>query len=187
MGYRLPHISFGQWRFQVRHLFISKFGRGVCRAVATNVYFWSPGWRVMRIAILLTALCQLHPLRASWGRRPLVSLIWAQAGGSKRTGPSPLSSPSFLGPASQVCATLDVGQAQFTWVVRSWGRGGQVLHKFLFLIQSSQIPNLMGPLTWRSLESCLSQLGKRAKEVRCQSCSQSLLLQPRCVLGVPRG
>lgn len=141
----------------------------------------------MRIAILLTALCQLHPLRASWGRRPLVSLIWAQAGGSKRTGPSPLSSPSFLGPASQVCATLDVGQAQFTWVVRSWGRGGQGLHKSLFLIQSSQIPNLMGPLTWRSLESCLLQLGKRAKEVRCQSCSQSLLLQPRCVLGVPRG
>lgn len=41
---------------------------------------------------------------------------------------------------------------------------------FLSLVQSSQIQNLMGPLTWRSLESCLLQLGKKAKEVRCQSC-----------------
>jgi hypothetical protein len=51
------------------------------------------------------------------------------------------------------------------------GGGKQLnLQKSLFLIQSSQIPNLMGPLTWRSLESCLPHLGRRAKEVRCQLC-----------------
>ena len=65
----------------------------------------------MRTAILLTASCQLHPLRASWGRRLPVSLSWAQAGGSRMTGLSPPSSPSFLGPAFQVEVTLGLDPA----------------------------------------------------------------------------
>lgn len=77
----------------------------------------------MRTAILLTALCQLHPLRASWGRKPLVSLSWAQASGSRKTGLSPLSSPSFLGPASQVGAALGMGQVRLGWIVRAGGEG----------------------------------------------------------------
>lgn len=76
----------------------------------------------MRTAILLTALCRLRPPRASWGRRPLVFLSSAQAGGSRMTGLSPLSSPSFLGPVSQVEAALGVGQAGLG--CPSWGERG---------------------------------------------------------------
>lgn len=122
----------------------------------------------MRTAILLIALCRLLPLKASWGRRPPVSLSWAQAGGSRKTGLSPLSSPSFLGPVSQVEAAVGMGHAGLG--CPRLGRKAAEAYTAPCLIQSSQIPNLMGPWTRRPLESCLPQLGKRAKEVRCQSC-----------------
>lgn len=77
----------------------------------------------MRTVILLTALCQLHPLRASWGRRHLVSLSWAQGSGSRKTGLFPLSSPSFLGPAFQVGAALNIGQAGPGWGVGTGAEG----------------------------------------------------------------
>lgn len=81
----------------------------------------------MRTVILLTALCRLHPLRASWGRRHLVSLSWAQADGSRKTGLSPLSFPSFLGPAFQVGASLNTHQSGPG--CQSWGRGAAGPHQ----------------------------------------------------------
>lgn len=110
----MASFSLDQW--QISSKAMKPTNLQIWEGESTGLYqqmsVWPTGWRVMRTVILLTALCQLHPLRASWGRRPLVFRSWAQAGGSRMTVPYPRSSLSFLGPASQVCATLGMDQAQ---------------------------------------------------------------------------
>lgn len=92
------------------HLLVSSSEQENPGGWVNTVCIQPAGWRVMRTAILLTALCQLLPLRASLGKRPHVSLSWALAGGSRTAGPCLLSSPSSLEPASLVCAAHCVGQ-----------------------------------------------------------------------------
>lgn len=85
----------------------------------------------MRIVILLIALYQLHLLRASWERRPLVFLSWAQADGSRKTELSPPSSPSFLGPASQVGAVPGMARPGQAGLSELGGRGSWDSHTSL--------------------------------------------------------
>lgn len=123
--------------FQLRpHLLVSSSERANPRGWTNMVCIQPAGWRVRRTAIPLTALCQLHPLRASLGKRPRVFLSWALAGGSKTTGPSPLSSLSSLAPASQVCAAHRVGPAQYGWVVsQGLRRWWEVTHSTCFSLR----------------------------------------------------
>lgn len=172
---RWPRISLAGARFRLwPHLLILSSQREHPWGCTNTCLHLASGWRVMRTAILLIASCRLHPLRASLGKRPHVSLSWALAAGSRTAVPSPLSSPLSHVPASPVRAAPGMGQVQGSWVVRNQGGSGKRLNLYrfpsLFFTQSSQIANLTGPLAWTSLESCLLQLGKRAKEVRCQSC-----------------